>query len=296
MLIRKILPLLFSTIIVLAVPTIGQQSNPPSNAQSTPPTDQSAPASASQSATGHEPLEEKHGNFWQGDEPGIASLVLHPFANKAYVQRQLQPIRDRLNELDELTAANSKMVKDVDTNSQHGIQLASEKANEADSHASDAASKAQNAQASANQANTRAAAIEGTVGNIDPYKSTNQIELRFRPGQRELSEDSKRALDDLATSLKDQRGYVIELKGYSRGRGQTAISASRQMADSVARYLVINREVPAYRIYVQPMGAASVSDEKERTEKSNATRVEVTVLKNDIDKMASTSGASTSPK
>jgi len=36
-----------------------------------------------------------------------------------------QPIRDRINELDELTAANSKAIKDTDLRAQQGIQLAS---------------------------------------------------------------------------------------------------------------------------------------------------------------------------
>ena len=47
-------------------------------------------------------------DFWDGDEPGVAWLILHPFASKEYVQRHMQPIRDRVNELDELTASNTK--------------------------------------------------------------------------------------------------------------------------------------------------------------------------------------------
>jgi len=98
------------------------------------------------------------------------------------VQRQTGPIRDRLNELDGLTAANSKMIKDVDARAQQGIQLASAKANEADQHAIDAGNKAQMAQQTATQANTRLTTVEQVVGNIDQYKATNQTEIRFRPG------------------------------------------------------------------------------------------------------------------
>ena len=67
---------------------------------------------------------------------------MNPFARKKYVQRQTGPIRDRINELDELTAANGKMIKDVDSRAQEGIKLASAKANEADQHAIDAGNRA----------------------------------------------------------------------------------------------------------------------------------------------------------
>src|SRR5882724_11444255 len=63
---------------------------------------------------------------------------LNPFARKKYVRRQMAPIVGRVNELDELTASNSKSIKDVDARASEGIRLASAKANEADSHAVDA--------------------------------------------------------------------------------------------------------------------------------------------------------------
>jgi len=217
---------------------------------------------------------------------------VNPFARKKYVQRQTAPIRDRLNELDELTAANSKMIKDVDARAQQGIQLASAKASEADQHAVDAGNKAQAAQQVATQANTRLTTVEQVVTNIDQYKATNQTEIRFRPGQAALSKNAKGALDDLATPLKNQRGYIIEVQGFSSGRGQAAIATSQKMADSVVRYLVLNHEIPVYRIYVVGMGNAPVAsaDEQGKPAKRNAGgRVEVSLLKNDVEQLASAS-------
>ena len=176
---------------------------------------------------------ETHEGFWG---------KMNPFARKKYVQRQTQPIRDRVNELDELTADNTKAIKDVDTRAQQGIQLASAKASEADQHAIDAGNKAQAAQQTATQANTRLSTVEQVVGNIDQYKATTQTEIRFRPGQSVLSQNAKTALDDMATPLKNQRGYIIEVQGFSSGHGQAAIATSQKMADSVVRYLVLNHE------------------------------------------------------
>jgi outer membrane protein OmpA-like peptidoglycan-associated protein len=201
---------------------------------------------------------------------------MHPFATKEYVRRHVQPIRDRVNELDEITAANTKMIRDVDARAQQGIQLASAKASLANEHATDAANKAQMAQQTATSLNTRLAADETKVGNLDQYKSGAQTEIRFRPGQTVLSKEAKDALDQMAAQLKNQRGYIIEVQGFSSGQGQAAITNSRKMADSVVRYLVLNYEIPAYRIYVIGMGNAAV------TAGAKGTRVEVSLLKSDV--------------
>ncbi len=276
---RIFMTLLLST--VLALPAFAQQANSDSNAQPAAPADQTAPPSQPVTATGREPLRARAPqNFWDGDEPGLAWLVLHPFASKEYVQRELQPIRDRLTELDELTAANSKMIKDGDSRAQEGIRLASTKINEADEHALEAANKAQMAQQTATAVDTRLSTVETVVGNIDQYKSAPQTEIRFRPGQTVLSKQAKNALDEIAAQLKNQHGYIIEVQGFSSGQGQAAIANSRKMADSVVRYLVSNKEIPAYRIYVIGMGNAPVA------KRTSATRVEISLLKNDLGQTA----------
>ncbi|HLW89511.1 MAG TPA: OmpA family protein [Terriglobales bacterium] len=274
----------------LALPAFAQDSSAPANqsqnqAQSTA----AQPAAVTtDSATGKPLQPPAREGFWGH---------LNPFARKKYVQRQTEPIRDRLNELDELTAANSKMIKDVDSRAQQGIQLASTKANEADQHAIDAGNKAQAAQQTATQANARLTNVEQVVGNIDQYKATNQTEIRFRPGQSVLSKNAKTALDDLANPLKDQRGYIIEVQGFSSGRGQAAIAASQKMADSVVRYLVLNHEIPVYRIYVVGMGNAPVSaDEAKTAKRTSGGRVEISLLKNDLEQLSASSNPAGAPQ
>ncbi|MGA7382415.1 MAG: OmpA family protein [Terriglobales bacterium] len=222
----------------LALPAFAQtnsatpdQTQAPNQAQSSAQSTSQPAAVTTDSATGKPLQPPAREGFWGH---------LNPFARKRYVQRQTGPIRDRLNELDELTAANSKMIKDVDSRAQQGIQLASAKANEADQHAIDAGNKAQAAQQTAAQANAHISSVEQVVSNIDQYKATNQTEIRFRPGQSVLSKNAKAALDELATPLKNQRGYIIEVQGFSSGRGQAALAASQKMAESVERYLLLN--------------------------------------------------------
>jgi outer membrane protein OmpA-like peptidoglycan-associated protein len=219
-------------------------------------------------------------DFWDGDEPSLGALLFHPFASKEYVRRHVQPIRDRVNELDELTVTHSQAIKDVDARAQQGIQMASAKVNIADEHAQDAAGKAQMAHQTAAALDTRIGSDEKVVGSIDQYKAGAQTEIRFRPGQTVLSKAAKDALDEMAGQLKNQRGYIIEVQGFSAGQSNAAIAGSRKMADSVVRYLVLNHEIPAYRIYTIAMGNATENKGAGRT------RVEVNVLKNDIEQIA----------
>jgi outer membrane protein OmpA-like peptidoglycan-associated protein len=262
---------------VLALPALAQTSS----------TTQDQPAAAASGASGKPALQpDTHEGFWG---------KINPFARKKYVQRQTAPIRDRVNELDDLTNTNSKMIKDTDSRAQQGISLASTKANEADQHAIDAGNKAQMAQQTATQANTRLTTVEQVVGNIDQYKASTQTEIRFRPGQSVLSKNAKAALDDMATPLKDQRGYIVEVQGFSSGHGQAAIATSQKMADAVVRYLVLNHDIPVYRIYVVGMGNAPVqsANADDKTKRTSGGRVEVSLLKNDLETLASTSAAPT---
>ena len=249
-------------------------------------------AAKADSATGKDPLQaETREGFWGR---------VNPFARKKYVARQTQPIRDRINELDELTAANSKAIKDTDARAQQGIQLASAKAGEADQHAIDAGNKAQAAQQTAQQANTRLNTVEQVVTNIDQYQPTAQTEIRFKPGQTVLSEKAKAALDEMATPLKNQRGYVVEVQGFASGRGQEAIAASQKMAESVVRYLVLNHDIPVYRIYLVGMGnaptPASASAGEAKPKRAIGSRVEISLLKNNLEQLAATSATQDQPQ
>ncbi len=268
---------------LLALPAVAQST---SSSQ-----DQSQPAAAQTqssetgNATGKAPLAApSREGFWGR---------VNPFARKRYVQRQTEPIRDRVNELDELTSANSKQIKDTDQRAQAGIKLASDKANEADEHAIDAGNKATQAQQSAQKVTTRVQTVETVVSNIDQYKASNQTEIRFRPGQTMLSKNAKDALDQMADGVKGQRGYIIEVQGFSSGRGQAAITVSQKMAESVVRYLVLNHDIPVYRIYLVGMGNAPLpsSDETAKTKRISGGRVEISLLKNDLEQLSSNSAA-----
>ncbi|MGA2991914.1 MAG: OmpA family protein [Candidatus Korobacteraceae bacterium] len=252
-----------------------QQGNNPA-AQSSQPSAEVPGNPASDDLGPHQPLQpETRQGFWGR---------VNPFARKKYVQNQLSPIRNRVNELDELTANNSRMLKDVDARASEGIRQATALANQADQHALDAGNRAQQANATAQQASTRLQTVEQVVGNLDQYQAANQLELRFRQGQIALSQRDKNALDKIAAELKSQKGYIIEVQAFSPGRGEAAVRASQKMADAVVRYFVLKHEIPVYRIYELGMGNART--QRAAAGNTYAHRVDVTVLKNGVDQLA----------
>ncbi len=266
---------------VLAFPALAQTSPSSQDQSNQPAASQPTQSTDTATATGKQPLQPpSREGFWGR---------VNPFARKTYVKRQTDPIRDRVNELDDLTAANGKSIKDTDARAQAGIKLASDKADQADQHAVDAGNKATMAQQSAQQATTRIQTVETVVGNIDQYKASNQTEIRFRPGQTMLSKSAKDALDQMASSVQGQRGYIIEVQGFSSGKGQVAIQNSQKMAESVVRYMVLNHEIPVYRIYLVGMGNAPV--ENADAKHISGGRVEISLLKNDLEQLSSNSSA-----
>jgi outer membrane protein OmpA-like peptidoglycan-associated protein len=266
----------------LAVPAVAQQPSsdtqqPAGSAMQS--SSQPTAADQNQDLSARQPLApDVHQGFWG---------KLNPFARKKYVQRQLSPIRNRVNELDDLTAANSRQIKDVDARAQEGIRQASAKANEADQHALEAGNRAQQANQTATQASNRLNTVEQVVGSIDQYQPATQTEIRFRPGQSVLSTKAKQALDDMTADLKDLKGYIVEVQGFSPTRGQAGIQSSQAMANAVVRYLVEKNSVPVYRIFVMGMGNAQLAN-TDSGRSAHANRVEVSLLKNNLDQLAST--------
>jgi outer membrane protein OmpA-like peptidoglycan-associated protein len=183
---------------------------------------------------------------------------MNPLARKKWVNRQVGPVKDRLNELDQLTAKNAGDIKDLDARSTAGIQKAQTTADGANQLATTANTQAGQASQMAQQASTRTDNLNTTVSNLDQYAPIADTEIHFRSGQTVLNAKAKEALDDVATKLQGQKGYIVEVQGYSRTRGQAGIANSQHMADAVVRYLVVEHNIPVYRIYRVALGNAPV--------------------------------------
>jgi len=257
----------------LGITAFAQTSTP--QTQTTP--DQAATSSTTMSpsdnstyATGKPLQDQSKEGFWGH---------MNPFARKKWVNRQTAPIKDQINELDQLQAKNANDIKDVDSRAQAGIKNAMNTANTADQHAQDAANRANAANQLASNASTRTNALGNTVGNLDQYQTVSSTSVKFAAGHTTLGPTAKSDLDALATTLANEKGYIIEVQGYSKAGVQT----SQAMADSVARYLVTEHQVPVYRIYKTGLGKNSAQPAD--GEQALVNGVRVTLLHNSLATM-----------
>ena len=233
--------------------------------------------------TGREPLSPPaRTDYWDGNDPNVVHLFTSPLTTREFVRRHIQPIRDRITELDQINQADAQRIKQIDARIQQSIQLASDRLNTADLHATDAAGRAQTAQAVATEASGHVAADERLVGSLGRYKSASQTEIRFRAGQTALSKQAKDALDQMAAPLKDQRNYIIEVQGFAPGQGQAAIAASQKIAGLVVRYLVLTHQIPMFRMHVVGMGSEPVAGDGASAKHITVGMVEVDLLKNEL--------------
>jgi outer membrane protein OmpA-like peptidoglycan-associated protein len=214
---------------------------------------------------------------------------MNPLARKRWVHRQVDPIKDRTNELDQLQSKNANDIRDVDSRATAGINKAMNAANTADQHAVDAGNRANAAQSTATNASTRTDALHSTVSNLDQFQTISSSAVPFVSGRTTLGPKAKAELDAVAEKLNGQKGYIIEVQGFSRAGVQT----SQAMADAVVRYLVVEHQVPVFRIYRTGLGrnTATAAD----GEKPLTNGVQVTLLHNSLATMGSTSASNNVP-
>ena len=273
---------MFGLSVVVLGSTMGMSALAQSATQDTP-----APAPNSMSvddkssyATG-KPLEtQSKEGFWGH---------LNPLARKKWVHRQVDPVKDRVNELDQLQSKNANDIRDVDARATAGINKAQSAADLADQHATDAANRANAAQTTATTASNHATSLNTTVTNLDQYQEVSSAAVPFASGRTSLGPKGKAELDDVATKLANEKGYIIEVQGYSR----SGVSTSQAMADSVARYLVVEHQVPVYRIYKSGLGKNTAKPAEGEVAVTNGVRV--TLLHNSLATMGSASASNTAP-
>ena len=265
----------------VGMPAVAQQSTPPPQVQTGASTSANTTDNSAY-ATG-QPLPTKSNEGFWGH--------MNPFARKKWVNRQIDPVKDRLNELDQLQLKNANDIKDVDSRAQAGIHHAQSTADQADQTANTANTTATQANQLAQQASTQTAQLNTTVTNLDQYQKINDTEIRFRPGQTTLNSKAQDALSQIATQLQGQKGYIVEVTGYSHSRGQAGITNSQHMADAVVRYLA-EHQVPVYRIHQVAMGNAPMEDSDTSNTAVHGSVVRVTLMHNSLATLNSPNGGS----
>jgi len=255
----------------VAIPALAQQAQTSQAPQSTPPS-----ASATQQPYVSTPITPAKEGFWGR---------VNPFARKKWVKKQTDPINDRLSELDEVNAQNTRDIRDVDGRAQAGIRQAQSTADAANQTAMAAGTQAQSAHDLANGADIHVNQLNTTVNGLDQYSQVSEVEVAFHGGVPTLNTAARKQLDDLAASVTGRQGYILEVEAHSPAAGSAGIQNSERLAEAVKRYLVTEHQIPVYRLHAVALGNAQVAtagDTDEKPARVRTSSVHIRLMENSL--------------
>jgi len=204
-------------------------------------------------------------------------------SSKNYVKQQTTPLINKTNELDDLTAKNTKDIKDVDARVQAGLAAVNAKTDAVEQKATTAGQNAAQAQQVADAANARVGVLTNTVANLDNYHAVAETSVKFAFNKDNLTSKAKEALDQLAGNIASTKGYIIALEGGcdSVGPADYNYDLSQRRANSVIQYLASKYSVPAHKIYVIGLGKDKpVETNKTAAGRADNRRVDVRLMTN----------------
>jgi outer membrane protein OmpA-like peptidoglycan-associated protein len=147
------------------------------------------------------------------------------------------------------------------------------------------------------EARNQAGAANERITALDDYDVQETVAVNFRVNSAVLSPEARQQLDAFAEKAATARGYMIEVAGHTDATGGEAknMRLSRERADAVVQYLVVNHKLPARR-FITPMGygkTEAVADNSTSSGRAQNRRVEVKMMSN--RGMNSTTTSSTRP-
>ena len=219
-------------------------------------------------------------------------------ASKNYVKQQTTPLINKTNELDDMTAQNTKAIKDVDARAQAGIQQVNQAASAADQKAQAAGQAATQAQQSADNAVHRVDVLSSAVANLDNYKVVSESSVHFGFDKDFLTKQAKEDLDKLGETVPNTKGYIITVEGGtdSVGPADYNYSLSERRANSVIQYLSDKYNVPPHKIYVIGLGKDKpVDNNKTREGRAANRRVDIRLMTNTAEGAQPSTSTATPP-
>jgi outer membrane protein OmpA-like peptidoglycan-associated protein len=203
-------------------------------------------------------------------------------ATKKYVRNQITPINNKIGELDEISSKNSSDIKEVNGKADQGLTAASA----ADQKAAAAGDSAQQANQKAAQVGNGLNGLQGTVENLDNYKSVANTTIQFGVNKSTLTKADQQTLDEFAQQLGQQKHYIVQVQGFTDATGPSDYNyeLSRRRADAVIQYLAAKHNVPPYRIYIIGLGKENpVAQNTNSAGRAKNRRVDIQLLTNSLE-------------
>jgi len=220
-------------------------------------------------------------------------------ATKKYVAKTMAPIETRVTtiegkdvdqdkkltsqgqEIDEVrthVSRSDEKIADADAKAQRGVDTAAA----AQKTALEASNQANNAMTAANNGRDQAIAQVNDVArkmeSSMKMKMAASEKVLFATNQSTLNDEAKAALDEFASKLQGKDRYLVEIQGFTDKTGSADINAtlSQRRAETVARYLVNEHQIPLHQVNMLGSGyAQAVGDDSTRDGRKQNRRVEV---------------------
>lgn len=207
-------------------------------------------------------------------------------ATKNHVRKEMAPVVNKVNELDDMTARNTRDIRDLDSRAQQGIAGVNAKAAEADQKATVAGQRATEAQTLASQASTRAENLATAVINLDNYRPVAEASVHFGFDKANLTKKAKAALDELAAEVPNTKGYILELTGGTDSVGNALYNydLSERRAAAVVQYLAQEHSIPAHKVYIIGLGKdKAVESNRSARGRAKNRRVDIRLMTNVVE-------------
>lgn len=126
--------------------------------------------------------------------------------------------------------------------------------------------------------------LRDRVANLDDYKVAGESVVYFGYDKDELTDEGRADLDRLVAEAGTWKKYFISVEGYTDqiGPADYNLKLSQRRAENVVRYLVLEHNIPAHRIYTIGLGKNRLVEEsKDRDARAKNRRVQVSVYRAD---------------
>jgi OOP family OmpA-OmpF porin len=208
---------------------------------------------------------------------------------KKEVSREVTPVMNKVDELDERTAQTTRGIHETDDRAQRGIAGVDAKASAADQKALAAGQQADQAQQLASTANSGVNDLTNRVVNFDNYHPVTETAVHFGFAKAVLTAKDKEELDEIGSQVPTVKNYIVQIEGRtdSVGNADYNYQLSQHRAAAVTQYLASKYGVPPHKIFVIGLGKDQPVDKNTTAHgRAENRRVDVRLMTNNLDSQA----------
>lgn len=206
-----------------------------------------------------------------------AALLTSGCATKGFVRQRTDQLENKVGQLSEEDRKHAERMdqtqKDLE-DAERDLSATKERVTTVEGHTSEALSRTDR--------NTRGLdELRQRIANLDDYTLTGETSVLFGFDKDTLTPEARAELDRLAATTPEGKRFFIAVEGFTDPVGSETynLDLSRRRADNVVRYMVMQHNVPVYRIHVIGLGEQKLVDEATTREaRAKNRRVEVRIF------------------